>query len=314
MKKLFGWLLVILILTVSCIYIFIPSKISISKIIIANAPINSVFRNINQEIKWEKWWRDSDGKPHVKGDSFMYNGSVYRLTKYESNAVGIEIESKDVKLQTELFLVSFSTDSTGMNWQCEIPAGNNPFTRLSKYNQALQLSKNMAGVLQNLKQFFANPKNAYGIDIFKTSTRDTTMLSAKFNSATYPTTAEIYRYIQTLEINIQKQKGKITGLPIMNIRNLDSGGFETQVAIPTNRLLKNEGKTFYRRMVPGNFLSAEVTGGVYTVQEAEKQMNFFAQDFKKSKMAMPFEQLVTNRLNEPDTLKWITRIYLPIAQ
>jgi hypothetical protein len=313
MKKLIVWLLVILILTVSCIYIFIPAKIVISRIIIAEAQINGVFRNINQEDKWEKWWRDSDGKPHVKGEPFTYNGSVFHLTKYENNVVGIEIDQKGLKLQSQLFLVSFNPDSTGTTWKCEIPASNNPLTRLLKYNQALKISKNMHEILQNLKHFISSPQNVYGFTIYKTSTRDTTMLSAKFISTSYPTTTEIYGYLNVLERNIQKQKGKITGFPILNVRDLDSMHFETQVALPTDRLLENNGEIFYRRMVPGNFLCADVKGGPNTIQEAMLQMNFYIQDFNKSKMAKSFEQLVTNRLNEPDTSKWITRVYQPIV-
>jgi hypothetical protein len=312
MKKRIVWLLVILILTVSCIYLLIPAKIVISRTIIAKAHINGEFRNISGQDKWENWWRDSDGKPHVKDGPFTYNGTEFRITKYQNNAVGIEIDQAGLKMQSILYLISLDHDSTGTTWRCEIAAGNNPLTRLLKYNQALKISKNMDGILQNLQQFISNPKNVYGISIYKTSTRDTALLSAKFISTTYPTTAKIYGYLNVLERNIQKQKGRITGLPIMNVRNLDSGYFETQVAIPTDRLLENDGEIFYRRMIPGNFLCADVKGGPFTIQEAIQKMDIYLHDYNKTQMAKPFEQFVTNRLNEPDSSNWITRIYQPI--
>jgi hypothetical protein len=49
-----------------------------------------------------------------------------------------------------------------------------------------------------------------------------------------------------------------TGSPMLNVRESENGGYETQVAIPTNRLLKNEGKIYFRRMVPGYFIVSEV--------------------------------------------------------
>ncbi|HCL84759.1 MAG TPA: hypothetical protein DIC22_12330, partial [Chitinophagaceae bacterium] len=75
-----------------------------------------------------------------------------------------------------------------------------------------------------------------------------------------------------------------------------------------------DGKVFYRRMVPGNFLCAEVKGGPFTVNEAVKQLDFFLQDHNKTQIAIPFQQLITNRLSEPDTSKWITRVYLPVVE
>lgn len=244
----------------------------------------------------------------------MFNGSEFRLSQYEHNAVGIEIDEKDLKLQSLLTLISFSQDSTGAKWQCEIPAGNNPLNRILKYNQALKISKTLKQILQNLKQFTSKPLNVYGFDIYKTTNWDTTMLSARFISSSYPTTTEIYGYLDVVEKNIKKQNASIAGLPIMDVRNLDSTHFETQVAIPTSRLLENSGDVFYRKMVPGNFLCADIKGGPYTIQQALQQMNFYVTDYKKSRVAKSFEQLVTNRLKEPDTSRWITRIYQPVIQ
>jgi hypothetical protein len=48
--------------------------------------------------------------------------------------------------------------------------------------------------------------------------------------------------------------------------------------------------------------------------EAEKQLENFQKDNRKIVMAMPFQQLVTNRMKEQDTLKWVTRIFLPVMQ
>src|ERR1700685_652871 len=100
MKKWIVWLLVITILTISCIYFFIPSKIVISSVTAAQATIYGEYRYMNQEEKWEKWWRDSDGKSHVKGEPFTYNRTTFRITKHANNITGIELEQGDLKLQS----------------------------------------------------------------------------------------------------------------------------------------------------------------------------------------------------------------------
>ena len=100
---------------------------------------------------------------------------------------------------------------------------------------------------------------------------------------------------------------------MMNMTLLPDGQYETQVAIPTDKELSNDGKIVYRRMVPGTFICVEFNGGAYTTQEALKQMNNFISDCHKSVMANPFQILLTDRMHEPDTLKWKTRTYIPVA-
>jgi hypothetical protein len=101
---------------------------------------------------------------------------------------------------------------------------------------------------------------------------------------------------------------------VLNVRILKADSFETQVAIPTSQLLKNDGAIFSRKMVPGNFLSALVRGGEYSIRESMQQLDFFLKDHGKIQVARPFEQLVTDRIIEPDTSKWITRIYMPVVE
>jgi len=314
MKKWFLWLLVILILTFLSIYVFIPSKIVISKIVASGAPISAEFRYVSNQEKWGKWWLDSAGKPHTKGDPFTYGGTTFRLTQIGYNVAGIEIQQDGLILQSELDLISISRDSTWAKWDCELPAGNNPFTRLLRYKMALELSKNMKAVLVNLNRFVSKPQNVYMVHIVRTSFTDTCMLSTRFTTSSYPSTAELYHYFDLLKNNILKQKAVITGYPMMNVRMLKTDSFETQLAIPTNHSLKDEGAIFTRKMVPGNFLTAVVKGGRYSVEESMREMENFLKDQNRTEMASPFQQLITDRMSEPDTTKWITRIYLPVAE
>ena len=84
------------------------------------------------------------------------------------------------------------------------------------------------------------------------------------------------------------------------------------VAIPVNKKIGNEGDIVYKRMVPGNILVAKVRGGRHTIESAFAEMETYVKDHELIPPAIPFESLETDRLNEPDTTKWITRIYFPI--
>ena len=65
-------------------------------------------------------------------------------------------------------------------------------------------------------------------------------------------------------------------------------------------------------MVLGNILTGEVKGGVYVVTQAEQELKNFVTDFRRMSPAIPYQSLITNRMQETDTAKWITRLYYPI--
>jgi hypothetical protein len=313
MKKWIVWLFVILISGTICIYIFIPAKIVISNLSSAEATITGEFRYISLEENWEKWWRDSNGKSHVKGEPFRYGNSEFRLNRQAYNAVGIDIEQGGTKIPCIITLISFAIDSTGAIWTCEMPPTSNPFARLRNYMNASEIKKDMTGVMKVFSAFISVPKNIYGITIYKTTVHDTLMVSARFMSPTYPTTVQLYRYFDTLKQTITKQKALPVGFPIMNLRKMPDGSFETQTGMPTNRLLKNDGKILAIRMPPGLFLTADIRGGTFTVDEAVKQLELFVQEYNRIKIATGFQILITDRNNEPDTSKWITKIKIPIV-
>jgi hypothetical protein len=65
-------------------------------------------------------------------------------------------------------------------------------------------------------------------------------------------------------------------------------------------------------MIAGNILVAEVKGGPYTVTNAFNSLHDYVTDHDLQSPAIPFQSLITNRLQQPDSTKWITKIYYPI--
>ncbi|HEY2648414.1 MAG TPA: GyrI-like domain-containing protein [Puia sp.] len=313
MKKWIVWFIVILILGLASIYIFIPPKNVITIMSSAEATITGEFRYMSQEENWEKWWLDADGKHHVKGEPFTYGGNQFRLNRRSYNAVGIDIIQNGATTPSFLNMISYVIDSTGAVWACETPATLNPVTRVRNYLKALRMKRNMTGVMKVFSDFISNPKNVYGMTIYKTTVHDTLMVSSRFTSPLYPTTAQLYGYFDTLKQTITKQRALPVGFPIMNLRKMPDGSFETQTGMPTNRLLKNDGKILALRMPPGLFMTADIRGGAYTVDEAMRQLELFIQEYNRVKIATGFQILITDRRKEPDTTKWITKIKIPIV-
>src|SRR5206468_2086028 len=104
----------------------------------------------------------------------------------------------------------------------------------------------------------------------------------------------------------------ITGNPMYNVTALEKDTVRLMVALPVNKFLPQTNSVIPVKMVQGNFLATQVTGGEYTVRNALATIQNFMADNNKTPMAIPFSYLITNRVDEPDTSKWVTKIYMPV--
>ena len=132
---------------------------------------------------------------------------------------------------------------------------------------------------------------------------------ATVNGAQTPTVNDIYSVVHKLEALAVKAGAHTTNHPMLNI---DSSGRKviTKIGIPIDREIDVTGTAYeIKRMVLGNILISEVTGGPYTSKNARKQVELYMNDHKRKSPAIPYESLVVDRSGEPDTAKWVTRIY-----
>jgi hypothetical protein len=301
MKKFFSVLLLVVVVAIACIYIFIPSNISVSAITIANAPIGSVYRCVNNEKTWQQ--------------KLMSNNSLFKEFTINStiqNTVDVVLYDGNDTINTKLILIFPGGDSTIIHWDCLLGAGTNPFSRLGTYNKAVEIKKNMDSVLNKLKLLAADPENIYGLHINKTSAKDTILISTKIILDHYPSTNDIYSLVNNLNDYAIQSGALITGNPMYNVTPGEKDTARLMVALPLNKLLPQTKAIISVRMVPGNFLSTQVSGGETTVRNALAEMQNFIADNGKTSMAIPFSYLVTNRMDEPDTSKWVTKIYMPV--
>ncbi len=100
---------------------------------------------------------------------------------------------------------------------------------------------------------------------------------------------------------------------MLNIQKEKSGKYKTEVALPMDTLITT-GKYLAIKRLPyqGDLIVTEVSGGLEKTKEAFDQIQIYALDHHRNMAALPFYSLVTNRLVQPDSSKWITKIYCPI--
>ena len=308
MKKLVFIVAGILVLSVACVYIFIPRTITVERVENLSCNAAPVFRFIRDEQKWAGWWPDRGG---ARSGSYSYNGYQYRLTKLSYYNAEMRLTGPSAELTGRISVIPVSKDSTVLQWVCSFPPAKNIFERLRFFWRAGSLGSDMGKILSRAGVFFGVQKNVYGVAFREGTTTDTYLAAMRSVFENYPTTKDTYGMIRSIQAYMRESGARQTNYPIMNIDHIDSG-WRTTVSVPTDIPLKGKGPVYFMRLIPAKFLIADVQGGDSTVEAAVKGMNNYILDYRRTVMAMPYRTLVTDRMAQPDTSKWMTTIYCPI--
>lgn len=314
MKKwLIGSFIILVLLFLAGVYLFIPQNILVSKTIISNNNEFGAFRFINNHTNWQNWWpgkisnNKQDFSPEFKG----YN---YRLGDIQYNAFRILIEKDQHIDSSVLYLLTVGSDSIKITWDASLNTGSNPFTKISRYFNARKLGNNLDEILIALKTYIENKKNIYGFDIKKEKVKVEYLVSTTKVFPAYPETEAIYEMIGNIKKYISQSKAKEDDYPMLNIKVLDSGNFEAQLAIPVDKQLPSTDRFSSKRMLRnGDILVTEVRGGKIVCDSAMKTIALFAADHRFTSVALPFQSLITDRTKEKDTSNWVTKIYYPVV-
>lgn len=187
-----------------------------------------------------------------------------------------------------------------------------PFRRISEYLEVRKTALVVEELLAILENYLQRREELYDKQIVHSTVKDTTFLSTRFITSTYPPAREIYSRIDSLRAYISSEGASVTGDPMLHTLQLDSNRFESMVALPTDRQVKASARFQPKRMIRGNILVYEFIGGEATTRQSLLKMQEYVSDHKLVSPAIPYVSLVTDRRAEPDTLKWISRIYYPI--
>lgn len=305
MKKLLISLSVLFAVLLASVYLFIPSRLRIQEVITIKAPLPGVTRFLMQDSNWHKWW------PGVT--PFVLNEKIYSLRRKIFSAIDIDIRAGKDSLPGRMNMVIIEADSTSIGWDAELISSNNPFKRFSQKRQVKAIRKDMNTILTLMKAFLEHPENIYGIHITETTVTDSVLITTRRSFPHKPGVQDIDVMIQELKKYIAQNNSVEKNYPMLNVVKISESEYETQVAIPVDRKLP-ETENFIPKFLlkGGKILETEVKGGLYTVESAFKEFENYRADYKYNSPAIPFQLLVTDRTKEPDSTKWITKLYYPV--
>jgi hypothetical protein len=262
-------------------------------------------RLLTDRTKWQKWWPTNNTVFHYDSVNFSPEQELLKV-------VVIRVPYADSALQGLLRMVYYKPDSSSALFQVSLPPADNPVQRVSNFFRGQKIAGEADELLNRLRIYAQEPKNVYSMAIRRERVKDSAFVATRFQSVGYPDAETIYKHVAELKNYIKEQGATEKEVPMLHAETLDGKSYEVMVAIPIDKVLDGKGKIEPKRMVLGNILMGEVKGGAYTVQKAMEELTYYVQDHHRNSPAIPYESLVTNRLQEPDTAKWVTQLYYPV--
>ena len=312
MKKLLTALFLIIVLIIAGLYIFIPAKAEIGKNHYLESNTGSAMRILADTSSWSKWWPEVTGRKVPTSAPFYFDDFGFQFSHDYPGGVSVSILNDTTITESTITLVQVNKDSVMLIWKCGLQESNWPIVRLQNYYRANKIRNSMTGIIKSLNNFLQKDENIYGIPFDITMSQDSTLVMTKGSTEAYPSEKYIYGLIGELKNYIRDEGALETNHPMLDVKKISDHHFETMVAIPANRELPGKGSIYFSRFVPWKVLTAEVKGGVKTVEEALHRMDLYINDHQLTRMAISFQSLVTNRMEQPDSTQWITRIYTPV--
>ncbi len=305
MKKILIGLVLLLAAALAVVYLFIPGKIKIETSVSLSAALPGVSRSLINDSNWSKWW---PGKT-----PFIYNEQTYTIRGKIFNAFDIGVQNGKDTITSRMELIFITADMMTINWSAEQQTSGNPFQRFADYRSAKTTEKNMQAILNGMKVFLEKNENIYGFEVLNTKVMDSVLVSTRRSFDQKPSLQNIDSMIQSLKKYIARNNALEKNSPMLNVLKTDDSHYKVMTAIPVDRELPNTNEFVSKFLLKGgNVLEAEIHGGPTTIENSLKEFENYRSDYKYDSPAIPYQLLVTDRIKEADTTKWITKLYYPI--
>jgi hypothetical protein len=306
-------IIIVLILILASVYWLIPVNTSIHQKLIIPVNTKAFAREISDEQNWQQWWPGKTKQIKQFPASLEYSGNTYTIVEKKLSSLVIIISKAKDSVLTELIFIPVQNDSIELTWNGVGRTASNPISRLQNLSWIKGINSDIHLLLKKILSFYSNEDNLYNFHIQKDFVIDSNLVSTSTRLKTYPSVDFIYNMIDRLENYIQRNNARQTNPPMLNISKDLDGTYLTRVALPVDRRLKDSGDIQYRWMLGrGNILITEVKGGPSQINRAFDEMTNYIEDHHRIAPAISFQSLITDRTQEPDTNKWITKLYWPV--
>ena len=104
----------------------------------------------------------------------------------------------------------------------------------------------------------------------------------------------------------------MTARPIVVYRHIDENKAVIEVGVPVNVQPQVSGRIYYKTMPEGEHVVADYLGDYDTLLDGHNAVQQWLMRYRRKQTGYAWEMYVTDPAAEPDTNKWLTKIYYPV--
>lgn len=331
--KVLGISLLAIIVVLLVVSIFLPSKVHVERSIVISAPQEMVYQLVNNLEEWPKWspWHKIDTNMKITyfgggkdiGGGYTWDSEVKEAGKGKLTIVAVsEFDSILTKLEFEGMGESFSTyyftpknDAIEVTWTMDSDFGNNPISKYfglmmdkwigKDYEKGLTAMKTVAEA--QVSNFLAK---ADGVTETEVQGFYAIVIGDTVNMIDLD--ANMMGAYNRLENEIKAQKLTATGDPFAFYTEYPDGKIIFEAGYPVDSVGETGSQVKFKQFDATNALSIEVYGDYSKVGTGYEAISNYSKAKGKIPTGSFWETYPVDPETEPDTSKWVTKIYLPV--
>ena len=327
-RILFSLLIIVVILLVTGY--FLPRKIYLERSMQMNAPVETIFNQVNSMQNWSRWspWLVMDSSVRIVcsgPDSGVGSGFSYKSDQDPSNkgkltiscsvpydSILIDMDFLDKGKAISKFLFKSLEKGTRVTWIMESDLGNDPISRwfglFTDKMVGTDFEKGLFGINELTTAFPGFPT----VFVSETYIPAVIALTMMDTASTHTIPSKLSSCYSLIAQEIRREKLSVTGPPFAIYHNVTTRSCEIEAGIPVNRKANLQGDVRCNEFPSRKAIMATHFGHYENTSKVYEAMDRYIRSMKLIRAGSPMEVYISDPSSEPDTNKWQTNIFIPI--
>jgi len=329
LKKI-GIGLLVLVALIALIGLFLPSAVHVEQSGEMNVAPEVVYEEVANFNTWPSWspWSEMDpnmvityeGEPMQVGHGYSWTSEelgdgrmVYTKMVPHSEMVSEMYFMGDTKPAYAGYKFEATEAGTRMTWSIDFDMGGNPFSKVFGATFfPMMMKKDFKRGLERLKEHTESlPAKKPAVAIAEITSDPMQYVSLKYEGAPGDISAQLGQMYGTLQTYLETEKIAMTGAPFAIWHWWSDTLVRFEACLPIGQKIKGSKTILYSEMAAAPAIKADHYGAYEATEALHYAMGTYAEE-KGLKLGSPMEIYVTDPMQEPDTMKWLTQIIYPV--
>lgn len=306
---------------------FLPQEVTVSKSELIKTKPAVVFRQINNMLNYRNWSpfeEDSTmvsqysgpetgvGSTRIWDGEKVGKGSIEIIESIPYSKIVNQVTFDPTGKAIETWTFEPSGDAVNVNWSLRVYDLSYPMGRLFGYFIDDLMAPMQEKGLENLKTLCEGLPVPPDIELIDVNAMPSLII---YDSAFVSGIGKLLeKNYNSLMQYIMKNKIQIAGAPFAIYHNWDPDGMiRISAGVPVAGEVKGNTRIQYYELPDGKAVFTEHIGGMNT-EATHDAIDDFIKDFNLKTADYIWEAYITDPATEPDSTKWVTYIYYPLAE